>query len=262
MSHVLLSKEAVPCIRYGAALAVLAVSLIGATTAVQVWRTARPAHSLPAAYMEAPTAVLQADSSPIVPEGMSDIETETAGHVQRTGDALREGLTPEVVAFADRLYIGVSVWKMKPGQPMDEWTISFVNAAASPTLHKNMRACVGGTVFECFPELNNDAGRRYGELAQLSLATRRTIHVGTTRFAQASGNLNTYYNALTFVDDTHVAVLYHVIDGGPAVKRGRFALGLDLPESRAVDVQLRVLSAVAEELDRKLGASEETNVGH
>lgn len=258
MPHVLLDEEAAPCIRAGLLASAALVSLIGSYTVAQVLGAGIPTpHEAPAQSLDDERPAVE----PIVPENMTAIETATVEEVQHVTTGFKHGLTPEVMEFADGLYIGVAIWEMSLNRPMEDWEIVFVNNAASPMLQKNMRACVGLPVFACFPELNNEAGRRYGELARVSLATRRTIHVGATQFAQRNGVSATYYNAIQYVDDHHVAVLYHVLDTGPTDPRGTFELGLTLSEERAIDVQLQALATVVEELDHKLD-EEAYRAGH
>lgn len=178
---------------------------------------------------------------------------ETAALLRDAGRGLQHGMTDEVKAFADGLYIGATFWEIpSPTSPMSSWKVVFSNRAATPMLDKDMDACLGQPVLSCFPEMDNEPGLRYGELARLALATRRLVHVGATEFAQHDGRIRVYYNAISYVDDTHVAVLYHVLAEGTHSARGKFQLGLRLSEEQKLDVQIRVLSDVAAAVDRQL----------
>lgn len=248
MSHLLSSVEASPCMHRGAAIAAAAVAFIAVVTSAQLLTSGPPELSATRAPLSAEDNDPE-DGTASFPPGAP---SETAELVQRTGESLRGGLTPSVRAFADDLYIGIAVWEILPQQKMAQWRIVFANTAATPMIGKDMDACVGHTVYGCFPELDNDAGHRYGALAELALVSGRTIHVGATWFAQTNGIRRLYYTAITGVDSSHVAVLYHVLGDSPSVEGAHFGLGLDLPADLAVDVQLRVLSDVATALDHKL----------
>jgi hypothetical protein len=136
---------------------------------------------------------------------------------------------------------------------MADWTVGRSNAAASNVLGQDVEQCRGKPVFECFPQLQNEAGDRYGSLVALARDSGHPVPVGITAMPIKGGKVRYFYNTITPVDRAHVVLNYHNIfdEQGEGIPE-EYLVGIALTDSQVLRAQLRALASSLDQVQHSI----------